>query len=101
MDWVSSSVRAPMRAAASAASVPACPPPTTITSNVAAAVAKEVIRDQRVKAPQKATNSSSPGLSTPPEPARCYWQAHGFSSQEMSNEEVDPLGRYRSGPLGG
>jgi hypothetical protein len=26
MDWVSSSVRAPMRAAASAASVPACPP---------------------------------------------------------------------------
>ena len=29
---VSSSVRAPMRAAASAASVPACPPPTTMTS---------------------------------------------------------------------
>src|SRR5690606_8391114 len=32
MAWVSSSVRAPARAAASAASVPACPPPTTITS---------------------------------------------------------------------
>ena len=32
MLWVSSSVRAPMRAAASAASVPAWPPPTTITS---------------------------------------------------------------------
>ena len=30
--WVSSSVRAPARAAASAASVPAWPPPTTITS---------------------------------------------------------------------
>jgi hypothetical protein len=30
---VSSSVRAPMRAAASAASVPAWPPPTTMTSN--------------------------------------------------------------------
>ena len=30
--WVSSSVRAPMRAAASAASVPAWPPPTTMTS---------------------------------------------------------------------
>src|SRR5580698_7130632 len=33
MLWVSRSVRAPMRAAASAASVPAWPPPTTITSN--------------------------------------------------------------------
>ena len=34
MLWVSSSVRLPIRAAASAASVPAWPPPTTITSNV-------------------------------------------------------------------
>ena len=34
MLWVSSSVCAPARAAASAASVPAWPPPTTITSNV-------------------------------------------------------------------
>ena len=33
MLWVSSSVRRPMRAAASAASVPAWPPPTTMTSN--------------------------------------------------------------------
>ena len=32
MLWVSSSVLRPMRAQASAASVPACPPPTTITS---------------------------------------------------------------------
>ena len=32
MLWVSSSVRAPMRAAASAASVPAWPPPMTMTS---------------------------------------------------------------------
>jgi hypothetical protein len=32
MLWVSSSVRAPSRAAASAASVPAWPPPITITS---------------------------------------------------------------------
>jgi hypothetical protein len=30
--WVTSSVRAPVRAAARAASVPAWPPPTTITS---------------------------------------------------------------------
>ena len=29
---VTSSVRAPIRAAAAAASLPACPPPTTITS---------------------------------------------------------------------
>ena len=33
MLWVRSSVEAPTRAAASAASVPAWPPPTTITSN--------------------------------------------------------------------
>ncbi len=33
MLWVSSSVAQPMRAAASAASLPAWPPPTTITSN--------------------------------------------------------------------
>src|SRR5689334_4707904 len=33
MAWVSRSVRAPVRADASAASVPAWPPPTTITSN--------------------------------------------------------------------
>src|SRR5690606_38392933 len=33
MLWVSSKVAQPMRAAASAASVPACPPPTTMTSN--------------------------------------------------------------------
>ena len=32
MLWLSSRVRAPLRAAASAASVPAWPPPTTITS---------------------------------------------------------------------
>ena len=32
MLWVSSSVRAPIRAEASAASVPAWPPPTTMTS---------------------------------------------------------------------
>ena len=31
--WVSSNVRPPARALASAASVPACPPPTTMTSN--------------------------------------------------------------------
>ena len=30
--WVTSAVRAPMRAAAAAASQPAWPPPTTITS---------------------------------------------------------------------
>src|SRR5581483_6478534 len=36
MLWVRRSVRAPMRAEASAASVPACPPPMTITSNVRA-----------------------------------------------------------------
>src|SRR5207244_9292326 len=34
MRWVRSRVRAPMRAQASAASVPACPPPTTMTSCV-------------------------------------------------------------------
>src|SRR5438094_447993 len=34
MLWVRSRVRAPMRAQASAASVPACPPPTTMTSCV-------------------------------------------------------------------
>ena len=34
--WVSSRVREPQRAAAAAASVPACPPPTTITSNFVA-----------------------------------------------------------------
>ena len=33
MLWVSRSVRHPVRAAARAASVPAWPPPTTITSN--------------------------------------------------------------------
>ena len=32
--WVSSAVRAPMRAEAAAASQPACPPPTTITSKL-------------------------------------------------------------------
>ncbi len=37
MLWVSSRVRAPMRAAASAASVPAWPPPTTMTSYAAEA----------------------------------------------------------------
>ena len=39
MFCVSSSVRRPMRAAASAASVPAWPPPMTITSN---SVAKRI-----------------------------------------------------------
>src|SRR5690349_9964992 len=48
IDCVSSSVRAPMRAAASAASVPACPPPTTITSKRAEG-AKELPCDQGVK----------------------------------------------------
>ena len=33
--WVTSAVRAPMRAEAAAASAPAWPPPTTITSNTA------------------------------------------------------------------
>ncbi len=33
MLWVSNSVHSPMRAAASAASVPAWPPPMTITAN--------------------------------------------------------------------
>src|SRR5262249_28327761 len=32
--WVTSSVSAPMRAAAAAASQPACPPPITMTSNL-------------------------------------------------------------------
>src|SRR5690606_22228093 len=31
--WVTKAVRAPIRAAAAAASHPACPPPTTMTSN--------------------------------------------------------------------
>jgi len=36
MLWVTSNVRQPIRAAARAASVPACPPPTTMTSKFSA-----------------------------------------------------------------
>src|SRR5216117_565397 len=82
MDCVSKSVRAPLRAATSAVSVPACPPPTTITSNVAL-IAKELPCDQRVNDQKLRRNGSSLGVSTPPLRARCYWQAVGFLSQEM------------------
>src|SRR5690606_15698687 len=41
-EWVTSAVRAPMRAAAAAASVPAWPPPTTMTSKVPALMAQEL-----------------------------------------------------------
>ena len=88
MDCVSSSVRAPMRAAASAASVPACPPPTMITS-------KDACRSPRnrrqIKELRPAANRSSPGVSTPPLPARCYWQARRISGPQEMNMKKSTL----------
>ena len=99
MDCVSSSVRAPMRAAASAASVPACPPPTMITSKVLpkprnCRQIKELRRQRRRMVAARGVNATAGGP--------LLLAAAPISGQAGENhEEVDPFGRHRSGPFDG
>src|SRR5690606_8174893 len=52
MLWVNSRVFAPMRAAAAAASVPAWPPPTTMTSNHSSYCITDTLETDRRKDPK-------------------------------------------------
>src|SRR5690625_4992612 len=106
MLWVSSSVRAPARAEASAASVPAWPPPTTITSCRKEALALMAVIIARCAEPHQvwrgkvgtlpANPSSAPGEARATRGARLDWN-RGWPRVNRGSEGAGCRGT--SGPV--